>query len=170
MKKTAIRKIEQKDISLIVKNFCFPWSSVEATIKKWTRYYNEHQNQSRIVYILEKENEIIGYASLVTISEYLHFKNTNIPEINDVWIAKEWRNQGFGKMFIQYLEQSACLEGYQQIGVGLYADYGAAQKLYFRLGYIPDGYGVRYNYQPTIPGEIYPLDDELVLWMIKKIL
>ena len=59
------------------------------------------------------------------------------------------------------------------IGVGLYAGedggYGAAQRLYIKRGYIPDGQGVTYNYEPTMPGNSYPLDDDLVLWFLKRL-
>jgi hypothetical protein len=36
------------------------------------------------------------------------------------------------------------------LGVGLYNDYGNAQKLYIKKGYVPNGYGVTYNYQAVI--------------------
>ena len=36
-------------------------------------------------------------------------------------------------------------------------------------GYIPEGKGVTYNYDHTIPGNSYPLDDDLVLWFTKKL-
>jgi hypothetical protein len=59
------------------------------------------------------------------------------------------------------------------IGVGLYAGadggYGAAQRLYVKRGYIPDGKGVTYNHEPTIPGNSYPLDDSMVLWLTKRL-
>jgi len=35
--------------------------------------------------------------------------------------------------------------------------------------YIPDGKGVTYNYEPTIPGNSYALDDDLVLWFTKAL-
>jgi hypothetical protein len=37
-----------------------------------------------------------------------------------------------------------AIEEHTQIGieVGLYLDYEAAQKLYFQLGYVPDGQGI----------------------------
>lgn len=38
-----------------------------------------------------------------------------------------------------------------------------------RCGYIPDGKGVTYNYEPTVPGNNYPLDDDLVLWFLRKL-
>lgn len=54
------------------------------------------------------------------------------------------------------------------IGVGLYQDYGAAQRLYFRLGYSPDGRGITYKCKSVTPGESYPVDD-LILWLRKKL-
>ncbi len=170
-KNVLIRELKKEDLDPLVKTFCFPWSSIEATREKWTRYYDEQLKKIRTVYLLEKEGHLIGYASLLHHSGYPHFKNAGIPEIHDVWITKEWRNQGFGTMLIQSIEYKAQLQGHQQIGlgVGLYADYGTAQQLYFHLGYVPDGYGVSYNYQPTIPGEPYPLDDDLVLWLKKNL-
>ncbi|MDB6081601.1 MAG: acetyltransferase, family [Chlamydiia bacterium] len=171
VKDVLIRTLEKKDINLLISKFCFPWSTIQATTDKWNQYFQQQQKQVRTVYVLEKEKEIIGYASLLYSPAYPHFKNAAIPEINDVWIIEEWRHQGLGKMFILRIEDFARLAGYQKIGigVGLYADYGTAQKLYFRLGYIPDGYGITYNNQPVSPGETYPVDDELILWMTKTL-
>lgn len=62
--------------------------------------------------------------------------------------------------------------GYKKIGlaVGLYADYGPAQKLYFKLGYIPDGFGITYEYAQVIPGQSYCVDDSLLLWLTKSLI
>lgn len=78
---------------------------------------------------------------------------------------------GHGKKVIQYLEALARKEQYQHIGigVGLYQDYGQAQRLYIQLGYIPDGKGVTYKYLPAVPGASHPLDDDLLLWLKKDL-
>jgi GNAT superfamily N-acetyltransferase len=117
------------------------------------------------------DNEIIGYGSLLYISGYPDFKNSGIPEINDVWISGNYRRNGFGKRLIHHLERIAKNKHHKQIGigVGLYKDYGSAQKLYVRMGYIPDGNGVTYKYQSVVPGDPYPLDDELIIWLKKDL-
>ncbi len=58
-----------------------------------------------------------------------------------MWISAEHRGKGFGKKLVLYLEKMAQQENHKQIGigVGLYKDYGRAQKLYVHLGYVPDG-------------------------------
>lgn len=52
--------------------------------------------------------------------------------------------------------------------MGLYPDYGSAQRIYVQRGYIPDGMGVTYNYERVSPGESVRLDDDLVLWFVKE--
>lgn len=166
-----IREMQKKDVHCLIETFCFPWSSVEATTIKWEQYYKEHQEQIRVVYLIEKQMQIIGYASLLKDSNYPDFTNNGIPEINDVWISAEHREKGFGKKLVLYLEKMAQQENYKQIGigVGLYKDYGRAQKLYVHLGYVPDGQGVTYKYLPVVPGESYPIDDDLIIWLKKDL-
>ena len=171
MHDATIREMQEKDIDHLIKAFCFPWSSVQATSNKWKQYYGEHEKQIRTVYLLEKQGQMIGYASLLRNSNYPDFKNNGIPEINDVWISAEHRGKGFGKKLVQYLEKMAHQENHSQIGigVGLYNDYGRAQKLYVHLGYVPDGQGVTYKGEPIVPGDSYPVDDDLLIWLKKDL-
>jgi GNAT superfamily N-acetyltransferase len=164
-----IRPMSESDIAMIAIDHCPPWSTVQETKERWSKYYHEQQENIRTVGVIEQGQEILGYGSLFLKSSYPHF--SNVPEINDVWIYEEYRSRGLGTKLINWLEELAKKKGYKEIGIGfgLYADYGAAQKLYFRLGYAPDGHGVTYKYQPTIPGESYPLDDELILWLKKDL-
>lgn len=99
----------------------------------------------------------------------MHFSSNEIPEIHDVWIATGQRRLGYGKILIKYLEDYARAQRYKTVGlgIGLYADYGAAQKLYALLGYVPDMHGITYKGQSVIPGHSYPIDDSLILWMTK---
>lgn len=167
----TIREMQKKDIHCLIETFCFPWSSVVTTTIKWEQYYKEQQEQIRTVFLIEKQAQIIGYASLLRSSSYSNFKDNSIPEINDVWVSAEYRGKGFGKKLVMYLEKMAHQENHKQIGigVGLYRDYGRAQKLYAQLGFVPDGQGVTYKYQPIVPGESYPIDDDLVMWLKKDL-
>ncbi len=60
---------------------------------------------------------------------------------------------------------------YDQVGinVGLNADYGAAQVLYVRRGYVPEGGGVHYRGQPITPGAAVGVDDDLLFSLIKRL-
>lgn len=55
------------------------------------------------------------------------------------------------------------------IGVGLYASYGSAQRIYARRGYIPDGRGITYANETVEPGSSVRVDDDLILYMIKSL-
>ncbi len=55
------------------------------------------------------------------------------------------------------------------IGFGLYADYGAAQRLYVQMGYVPDGHGLTWNNEPARAGDMVRVDDDLVLWLRKPL-
>ena len=56
------------------------------------------------------------------------------------------------------------------VGVGLYADYGAAQRMYTRRGYILDGRGLVSHGRFVKYGEAVVLDDDLVLYFTKALL
>ena len=125
----------------------------------------------RTSWIVEQQSKIIGYGNLLLHSEYPTFRKNNIPEISDLWVFEGYRKQGVGSLLIGHLELVAQERKYTQVGlgVGLYRDYGSAQKLYFQLGYRPDGEGITYKYVPVIPGEKYPVDDDLILWLVKEL-
>ena len=55
------------------------------------------------------------------------------------------------------------------LGVGLHSGYGAAQRMYIKRGYIPDGSGVWYRGKVCEPYEECANDDDLVLYLVKKL-
>lgn len=165
-----IRLLTGQDIDQLG-DLYFPWTTKEKTIEKWQKYLMEQERGTRTACILENNEKLLGYGSLLEHSKYPPFKKHGIPEIHDVWVFKEARKNGFGSLLVEHLELLAKKNGYRQVGlgVGLYRDYGSAQKLYFRRGYCPDGEGISYLYESAIPGEKYPVDDDLILWLIKDI-
>jgi len=57
----------------------------------------------------------------------------------------------------------ATRSGLAGLGVGLYADYGPAQRLYVHRGYVPDGRGLAYGRVFIPPGETARVDDDLLI-------
>jgi hypothetical protein len=55
------------------------------------------------------------------------------------------------------------------IAVGLHPGYNAAQVLYVKRGYVPDGLGVTYGDRFVQEGESLPFDDSLVLHFTKRL-
>jgi GNAT superfamily N-acetyltransferase len=165
-----IRNLLESDIEKLARTFMAPWSDYEATKRIWQQYFKEQEAGIRTACLLEKGNRFLGYGSLLRSSEYPYFRDNRIPEINAIWIAESSRRQGLGRSLIEHLETLAQQEGYKTIGigVGLYQDYGAAQKLYIKMGYSPDGNGITYKCSTVVPGETYPVDDDLVFWLMKR--
>jgi ribosomal protein S18 acetylase RimI-like enzyme len=103
--------------------------------------------------------------------KYNLYQKLDIPEIQDLNVIPDARQQGVATQMVTAFENIARDQGYEQMGisVGLTKDYGAAQRLYVKLGYMPDGYGVTYDREGVTAGASYPVDDELALMMVKEL-
>ena len=167
-----IRALIEKDIAVIYDAFNqIGWNK---PVSLFEGYLKEQELGARIVWVAHVQDEFAGYVTLKWQSQYPSFKAQNIPEIMDLNVLPSFRKMGIGSLLLDAAEKEALTKSQIiGIGVGLYAGedggYGAAQRLYVKRGYIPDGQGVTYNYQPTIPGNSYILDDDLVLWFTKKL-
>jgi GNAT superfamily N-acetyltransferase len=172
IQKVVIRNLEREDLNKLARTFTFPWSTFEATVKLWEQWFGEQQEGTRTVCIIEGRSQFLGYGSLLRASEYPFFRKNDIPEVNAIWIDEPFRRQGLGRKLIEHLEDMALHEGYQTIGIGagLYKDYGPAQKLYFKMGYQPDGNGITYKGNWVTPGAQHPIDDDLLIWYTKPLL
>ena len=163
-----IKLLTADDIDTIVNAFTASnWTEKPASI--FETYCIEQNKQERIVWLAYQNNVFAGYVTLKWQSEYPYFKENNIPEIKDLNVLPSFRNQGVGSTLLDIAEKAAFENSDQVgIGVGLYPDYGAAQRLYVKRGYIPDGRGIAYEHRTLLPGESTVLDDELILWMVKQ--
>lgn len=163
-----IRVFEEKDISPLVTEFArHDWHKPQST---FDLYWHEQNNNERLMWVAFHNGQLAGYATLKWESNYQSFKEQNIPEIMDLNVLPPYRNKGIGTGLLEIAEQLASTRSHLiGLGVGLYGDYGNAQKLYIKKGYIPDGLGVTYNYQSVIPGDSAPVDDDLILWFTKQL-
>lgn len=163
----VIRPLISSDIPIIVARFVehhWPKSSLI-----FEHYLQEQQRGDRLVWIAEFHHQFAGYVTLVWQSTYPPFLEKQIPEIKDLNVLPSFRNQGVGTKLLTTAENEASHRSpIVGIGVGLYQDYGAAQKLYVKRGYVPDGQGITYHDQLVVPGSQVVVDDDLVLWMTKR--
>jgi GNAT superfamily N-acetyltransferase len=140
---------------------------------KWKQRLQDHNEGKRALSVAVSQDRPVGYGSLLFSSKYDFFAASNIPEINDLVVSEHWRGNGIATRLIAHFEQQALERGYTQIGlgVGLYKDYGSAQKLYNRLGYVLDGNGITAGEEakPAIPGSMVRVDDDLIIWMVKTL-
>ncbi len=164
-----IQKLQSNHISQIVRAFSLIGWQKPASI--YESYLLEQANGCREIWVAFNKNEFMGYVTLNWQSTYPPFRDGNIPEIMDLNVLPQFQNQRVGSYLLDYAEKHSLEAGKTTIGigVGLLQDYGAAQRLYIRKGYIPDGLGITHNYQQVKYNELVTADDDLVLWFTKKI-
>ncbi|WP_211335879.1 GNAT family N-acetyltransferase [Nocardia pseudobrasiliensis] len=138
-------------------------------LELYLRYLAEQRANRRICLVAERSGAFAGYCTLVWESSYAPFRAEGIPEISDLNVLPEYRDRGIGTRLLDTIEELARARGERiGIGVGLTADYGAAQRLYCRRGYLPDGRGIVHGDRPVTPGESITVDDDAVLMMIRE--
>lgn len=135
------------------------------------RCLREQEEGKREVYIAALDGVDVAYAMLNWKPGYAPFRRLEIPEIQDINTIRDARRKGVATALIKHCEARAREKGRDAlgIGVGLYAGYGNAQRLYVKLGYVPDGAGVTYDREPVTPMEVRPIDDNLSLMMLKEL-
>ena len=112
----------------------------------------------------------LGHCAVVWRSAYTGFRDAGIPEIQDLNVRRDYRRRGIGSALLDEAERRiAERSDTAGIAFGLYADYGAAQRLYIKRGYMPDGRGLHYRARPVVAGETYRVDDDLLLYLVKRL-
>ena len=160
--------LQEERIDKIVAGFkALGWPGKDRA--QYKRYISEGQKESRVTLVALIDEEFAGYGTIIWSSSYIGFKDRKIPEIQDLNVLPQFRRKGVATELMDRLE-AIVLERSTQIGigVGLYSDYGPAQRMYVKRGYIPDGKGITYDYEYVPGGADKRVDDDLVLWFIKK--
>jgi|GEM_PF-628303 len=113
----------------------------------------------------------VGFGILNFEPKYTLYKKLEIPEIQDLNVIPDARQQGIATALVEAFEDLTRDQGLASIGisVGLTKDYGPAQRLYCKLGYMPDGNGIAYDRECVTYQQSYPADDDLCLMMIKDL-
>lgn len=143
----------------------------EANPAYYEKNLEEQAAGHREVYLAFQEEDLAGYVILNWQPRYQPFRRLGIPEIQDLFVSSSHRRQGIGEALVRHCEACAQEAGKNEMGiaVGLHAGFGAAQRLYIRMGYIPDGSGVTYDRAFVNTGEMRPVDDDLTLMLIKNL-
>lgn len=165
-----IEPLDRVDLTAILR--CEGGNGWKNDASQWAEIIRQHAAGERLVLVASVQGAPVGYGSLLWRSPYPLFAAADIPELHDLVTARRHRHQGIATTLIAALENAARTAGHRHIGlgVGLYADYGPAQRLYGALGYIPDGRGVTYDSVSATPGAAVLLDDDLLLWMVKTLI
>jgi GNAT superfamily N-acetyltransferase len=136
--------------------------------KLYSKYIQLQQDGTRDILIARYNSSFAGYLTNKWQSDYPPFNDAGIPEINDFSVLAHLRKKKIGSRLMDEAEsrikQRASSAG---IGVGLTPDYGPAQRLYARRGYVPDGRGLMVDDVPVSYEQVITVGDQLVLYFTK---
>ncbi|MCJ8008548.1 GNAT family N-acetyltransferase [Lederbergia wuyishanensis] len=161
-----IRNLLSEDCEIISKAFAEQgWNK---PVFQYERYLSEQKEGVRKILVAEYDNQFSGYLTIKWESDYASFGSKGIPEIVDLNVLIKYRKKGVATSLMDEAERIVS-EKYDSIGIGfgLTSDYGAAQRIYVKRGYIPDGLGVSQNGKFLTYGDKITVDDDLVLYLTK---
>ncbi len=164
----AIRPLNEHDPVVIAAAFAqMSWNKPEA---QYRQYLSEQAAGARTCFVSIVDGQFAGYVTVNWRPSYPGFSELNIPEIQDLNILRQFRRQGIASHLLDRVEAEVARHAdVVGIGVGLHPGYNAAQRLYVRRGYIPDGHGVTYRDRCIDEGSQVLLDDDLVLHFTKQL-
>ena len=114
--------------------------------------------------------KVAGYVFLYYQCRWGGLANQNIPSVVDLIVFKEYRQKGIATHLMNVAEDIAKRHGNKvYLDVCLSSEYGPAQRLYIKRGYIPDGKGVYYEERVCETDAICKNNDELTLCLVKEL-
>ena len=142
-----------------------------ASVDKYEEHLREQAAGHCVSLVAEYHGAPAGYVHVYYPGTEGPFAGQGLPVIVDFGVLQKYQRRGIGGKLMDTAEKIAA--GYADtvyLSVGLHNGYGSAQRMYVKRGYIPDGSGVWYNGKPCTPYDtIYTNDDDLVLYMCKKL-
>ena len=164
-----IRPLEERDIQPIVSAFDeLGWSNRCPAL--YQRYLSEQDEGRRTVLVALADAEFVGYLTIDWKPVYPLFRQGGIPEITDFNVLPQFRRRGIGTRLMDEAERRIAERSpVAGIGFGLTPDYGPAQRMYVKRGYVPDGMGIRSNDRYVNPGDRVTVDDGLALFLTKRL-
>lgn len=153
------------------------WLAKEFAAKAWPKpdgYFAEcfaAQERGEMMLLVAAEGDaLLGYVKVVWLPEYAPFREAGIPEIQDLNVVPAARRKAVATRLLNRAEalvaQRSPVAG---IGVGLHPGYAAAQRLYARRGYVPDGRPLQYHGAPVREGQEVRLDNDLTMNLTKEL-
>lgn len=135
------------------------------------RYLADHAEPEGAGLVAASGHDVVGYVAIVWESNFAGFRDRGIPLVHQVAVAGPFRRQGVATLLMDGAEQLVRDRGIGTLGitVGLFDEYGPAQRLYGRRGYVPDGRGACRGQRPLSKEMPVTMDDNLIMWLTKDL-
>ena len=163
-----IRSMEAEDARIIYETYLsYGW---HPSLETYENYYKEQGENKRKVFIAEYAGEVSGLCTLVLNPTEGPFADMGYPEIVDLTVFFHMHKKGIGTKLLDAAEREAAkVSDAVYLAVGLHSGYGAAQRIYVKRGYVPDGSGAWYQGKQLEQYAPCHNDDDLLLFMSKKL-
>ena len=163
-----IRELREEDIAPIVAaEIAQGWHSTPEKLK--SRLVHAEIGRS-VNFVALWDGVPVGYVSVYDGAIHGPYAGCGYPEIVDFNVLELYRQRGIGSALLDVCEAFAAeTSDIVTLGVGLHCGYGAAQRLYVKRGYIPDGSGVWSERVVAEPYTMVENGDGLVLYMAKQL-
>ena len=136
----SIRRMTGDDVGRLYRVFrCWGKERI-----RYQRYLLQQQRGERVVLVAMAGDEPAGYGSVVWRSGYEPFRAAGVPEVVDLNVIDEFQRRGIATAIIHLAEREVAATGRAAVGISVVQspEYRAANTLYPRLGYVPDGRGI----------------------------
>lgn len=166
--KILIRDMQQSDAQKITdEEIAQGWDD---DISKYKMRLKHQAEGKSISLVAEYDGNVAGYINIYPDSEWGAFANKGYSEIVDFGVLEKYRRNGVGSKLMDIAEQTAMkYSDTVYLGVGMHYGYGSAQRMYVKRGYIPDGTGVWYKDKVCEQYADCCNDDDLILYLSKKL-
>lgn len=164
----TIRSMKKEDIVELKKEF--DGQGWHKDVDTLTAYFEMQEKAERYIIVAEFNKKVAGYVTLVPEEKGGPFADKNIPVLVDFIVFEKYQRNGIGSKILDVAEKIASeISDTVSLAVGIHSGYGSAQRMYVKRGYIPDGSGAWYNNKQLAQYADCKNDDELVVYLSKKV-
>ncbi len=163
-----IRDLQKSDVRIITdEELAQGWQS---TTDKYEMRLRDQSEGKAIALVAEYSGSVAGYINVYPDAKWGAYANRGYAEIVDFSVLEKFRRRGIGGKLMDIAERIASTySDTVYLGVGLHSGYGSAQRMYIKRGYLPDGNGVWYKNKICEPYSDCCNDDDLVLYLSKRV-
>jgi len=164
----AVQSVDEGNFESAVQ-FLIGWVSEDEAEAR--AYLADHAEPEGASLIATDGIDVIGYVAIVWESNYAGFRSRGIPLVHQIAVAGPFRRQRVATLLMDAAEHLARDRGIVTLGitVGLFDEYGPAQRLYGQRGYIPDGRGACRGQRRLGKGTLVTMDHDVIMWLTKDL-
>lgn len=164
----VIRRMLEQDIDKITTEFFMQQNHRPRAL--YSEFFSQQEAGRRTVLVAQLDDGLAGFLTLLPHARNGPFKDNGVPEITDFNVFRRFQGQGIGNALLDAAEALAASKASGVcLSVGLHEGYGAAQRIYAKRGYIPDGSGIWYKGSRLALNAICFNDDDLLLYLYKDL-